>query len=660
MRNLLLTVILLCLLGLTGWGDSTPISQFGNGHDKHQITVAIDFLDEMGSAWTSACRRQLNRGKYHEYDDPAAMTNWANTIFIPRGLLYPNIPDPAAGRMKKARWDRANCDHFKHIARLAVTLVHEQYHTTQSVSYRTKGNVSCMCGGDNDAERDAWSVAMAELDRWIRKYELARKASKVVNPKKLREEKELIQLKLDMIHDYEIENEPDYGPLRWEVILKGGEEEVGDPVPGDPEDVIRKDLENRLDEVSRLLEEATALELGGAGPTPPKSVEAPPKEWIEERVPHAPGSGVDDSKVSWSFQSGGQGRASFATVTCENTSQQDIPAQLTRGQVVQVGGQAVPMMVAENRQQTLPPGQSCTFTVPLHQLDLRPIPASGSPVTTLVQHEAWKPQIAVLVEAEKSPLQGAQKECLVQAALWKTAHPSATPEQLSSRLAPRLGRKPDAGFWKQVDALVESGSKLQLKPPPPSPFQGASPDAIDCQLVGDGASTESVQVTFHNRSKQPQNFTLKEFATFEADDRQTLMVLQPKTLQLAPGQSVRSTLKSMCVGTRSDSPPTSAASPYKPGYSPRLATLCQSLFSKANQAQREGRMADLPYSGSKAVHRVVQIAFWKRTGQIDRASLRHQLVQQIASDPTPLTGEQAREVDRGVDELWKAVDLCLK
>lgn len=660
MRNLLLSIALLLLVGLVAWCDSAPISQFGNGQAKHQISVAIDFLDQMGSAWATDCRRQLNRGKYHEYDDASAMTNWGNDIFLPRGLLYPNVPDPAAGKMTKARWNRVNCDHFKHIARLAVTLVHEQYHTTQSLSYRTKENVNCLCGGNNDAERDAWSVAMAELDRWIRKYERERKASKVLDPKKLREEQELIQLKLDMIHDYEVENEPDYGPLKWEVILKAGEEEPGDPVPGDPEDVIRRDLEERLDEVTRLLGEAQRLELSGAGPTPAKEVEAPPKQWIEERVPHTPGSGVEDTKVSWSFQTGGQGRASFATVTCENTSQQEIPAQVTQGQVVQVGEQAVPLMVTETRQQKLPPGQSCTFTVPLHQLNLQPLPRAGSPVTTLVQHEAWKPHIAVVLAADKQPLQGIQKECVVQAALWKTTHPAIPSEQLSARLAPRLGGKPDAGFWRQVEGLVQAGSKLQLKPLPPSPFQGASPETIECQLVGDGAATESVQVTFRNRTKQPQNFTLKEFTTFEADGRQKMMVLQSKTLQLGPGQSVRSTLRSMCVGERSDSPPTRAAAPYRPRWNPRLASMCQSLLSKASQAQRDGQLARLPYSGPKAVHRVAQLAFWKRTGQLDRTDLRLQLTQQMQAEPTVLTGEQAAEINRGVDELWKAVDLCLK
>jgi hypothetical protein len=199
-------------------------------------------------------------------------------------------------------------------------------------------------------------------------------------------------------------------------------------------------------------------------------------------------------------------------------------------------------------------------------------------------------------------------------------------------------------------------------PPGPeeSAFLGAEAKNIECQLIGDGSSTSRTQIQFRNLSDEPQTFKLKEYAIFQAEGRQTLMVLQPKELTLPPRQAAKSTVKTMCVGTRTDPPATAEATTYQPSMDPKLAGQCQDILEKAQKAKDDGYFPALPIPPALQVQTIVQLAFWQQTGQLTKENLKPEILKQLKLEPEQMTPEEEKEVDQGLDNIWEAVDLCKK
>ncbi|GMU57658.1 MAG: hypothetical protein AMXMBFR33_68040 [Candidatus Xenobia bacterium] len=426
---------------VTGWAladEPVQVSQFGNSQPKHQITVAIEFLDEMSSPWARECRRQLNGGRYYHWNEGDSQTNWDNTTYIDEDLLFPNLPDPVAGVMKQPRWDRKQCPHFQHIARLAVTLVHEQVHSGQSLPFRAKEGIDHKCGGNHEAEQHAWSVAFAEMDRWIRKYKKERLTSTTPNLKKLQEERDLITLKLEMMSSYGTENEPKYGPLLWEVIRKKNGKPLDpppDPVP-DPKSAIEQELNDQLVEVGKCIDTFKLAEVKGEEP---KIIHAPEKPEWEEQVKHPPGAWKDECREELRVVSDGS-----VELKTSNQTERKIQLELACGTILLVGERLIPVVVAEAVRVELEPRGSAEAKVPVYSLREDDRVAPGSSVHIEVHSSRYLPILTVLLKAEELKLGGKLQHPVpevTQAALWRLSEP---------------GVRLDSGLLQEADLVIRA------------------------------------------------------------------------------------------------------------------------------------------------------------------------------------------------------------
>lgn len=189
---------------------------------------------------------------------------------------------------------------------------------------------------------------------------------------------------------------------------------------------------------------------------------------------------------------------------------------------------------------------------------------------------------------------------------------------------------------------------------------GAIP-AADCAgqavflLEGDGLRTDRVRLWCKNVGKSPLKVEVPRGTVFAHPQLQDLMVLEERKLVVPPGGRVQCSLATMCVGLRAEKPPG--------GTVDVTAQTCQS-HPQANSASKyyecaqklcqNGDLPPLPMLRGMQPGIVAQYALWRQQG------MTKEDLKELVFTHTKPKPEDEPEANKGVDNIWEAVDLTTK
>lgn len=176
------------------------------------------------------------------------------------------------------------------------------------------------------------------------------------------------------------------------------------------------------------------------------------------------------------------------------------------------------------------------------------------------------------------------------------------------------------------------------------------------QLEGDGVRSERVRLWCKNTGKTPLSVEVPKGTVFTHPELQDLMVLEARKLVVPPQGRVQCSLATMCVGARSEKPPTSQASEFAAvscGSHPQ-AEQAFKLYECAQKLCQNGDFPPLPMLKGLQPGVVAQYALWREQGMT-----REDLKTLVFSHTQPKPEEEA-EANKGVDNIWEAVDLTQK
>lgn len=175
------------------------------------------------------------------------------------------------------------------------------------------------------------------------------------------------------------------------------------------------------------------------------------------------------------------------------------------------------------------------------------------------------------------------------------------------------------------------------------------------QLEGDGVKTDRVRLWCKNTSKAPLKVEVPQGTVFAHPALQDLMVLESRKLVVPANGRVQCSLSTMCVGQRNEKPPAQATD--------YVAVACQShpqaatashLYECAQKLCQNGDFPPLPMLRGMQPAIVAQYAVWREQG-MTREDLKTLVY--ASTKPKP---EAEAEANKGIDNLWEAVDLTQK
>jgi hypothetical protein len=195
------------------------------------------------------------------------------------------------------------------------------------------------------------------------------------------------------------------------------------------------------------------------------------------------------------------------------------------------------------------------------------------------------------------------------------------------------------------------------RPGPLSAPQAAVGGLASFEMTGEGLSPLRIQVRVTNRTARPLQVRFQPGVVLASPQGQDVMVIESRDFDLPPRGAGRATLGTLCVDSRSEAPP---------GPQPRACTPQEGapealhLWNTCLRLAQEGRFPDLPIVKARQAPTVAQLALWARRGEITREEVRQNVFAQLDLTEKEATPEQRQEVERGVDNVWQAVDLTLK
>lgn len=482
-----LVLFLLLSLGMAANAQLPPTAQ-------SNVQTAIDFLHEMGADEAAGAAEQLHDGDY--FLGSQMQTNFWNNTEVDRALAAPKVgkEDKSTGKIIwfEEVFVRANCDHFKKIARLAISLMHERIHVGQGAIWRGHCESDCQKASDlrkkglltyphpgHMAEQMAWSETLAEVDRWIRAYREKRLKEKPTL-KKLKEEKALIELKQAMLGEYEKGNKKDYGPMAYKYILTRGEvpgPEDPPPPPKSPEDFIIILLDLQLKEVDKLIEECKVAKLENREPRLEGPFSPLPWEGWEEAAIVPP-----ESRCKTSWVTTGQSFGQVFRLKVTNPSQEAAKLVLEPGLRLRIGGQQEPgTVVFLARRLTVPLAPGETAEVPVEVYSLKPGETIAPGQATVIVEPGQSPAgLIVDVGRELEAANrlrarlpsGGREFVVIQEAIW--AESTGLPGQ-----SLRMQVPPEASVDLRQDVelvLRESGVEVETRDVRESPLMAPPPE----------------------------------------------------------------------------------------------------------------------------------------------------------------------------------------
>lgn len=178
------------------------------------------------------------------------------------------------------------------------------------------------------------------------------------------------------------------------------------------------------------------------------------------------------------------------------------------------------------------------------------------------------------------------------------------------------------------------------------------------ELTGDGRSPLRTQILVTNRTAAPLRLHLGAGTVFAEPQRQDVMLVEERVVDLPPRGAAKATVGTLCVGARAEEPPGPQACVFTP--QPPAEGGALALYRACQALSEAGRFPDLPLPKGRQVPTVAQLALWAQRGELTREVVRENVFDQLDLTEKDATPEQRQEVDRGVDHLWQAVDLTLK
>ena len=175
------------------------------------------------------------------------------------------------------------------------------------------------------------------------------------------------------------------------------------------------------------------------------------------------------------------------------------------------------------------------------------------------------------------------------------------------------------------------------------------------QLEGDGSKTDRVRLWCKNTSKAPLTVEVPQGTVFTHPGLQDLMVLESRKLTLPANGRVQCSLATMCVGQRTEKPPAESTdyTPTPCANHPQ-AIAATHFYECAQRLCQNGELPPLPMLRPMQPGVVAQYAFWRQQGMT-----KEDLKSLVYAHTKPKPEAQA-EADKGVDNLWEAVDLTQK
>lgn len=176
------------------------------------------------------------------------------------------------------------------------------------------------------------------------------------------------------------------------------------------------------------------------------------------------------------------------------------------------------------------------------------------------------------------------------------------------------------------------------------------------QLEGDGVKSDRVRLWCKNMGKAPLTVDVPKGTVFAHPGLQDLMVLESRKLVVPANGRVQCSLSTMCVGQRSEKPPTAQATEFTPVtcQSHPQAAVASHLYECAQKLCQNGDFPPLPMVRGMQPSVVAQYAFWREQGMT-----REDLKTLVFANTKPKAEAEA-EANKGVDNIWEAVDLTQK
>lgn len=175
------------------------------------------------------------------------------------------------------------------------------------------------------------------------------------------------------------------------------------------------------------------------------------------------------------------------------------------------------------------------------------------------------------------------------------------------------------------------------------------------QLEGNGISTDRVRLWCKNTGKAPLTVEVPQGTVFAHPGLQDLMVLESRKLVVPPNGRAQCSLSTMCVGQRAEKPPAQATD-YNavPCQSHPQANRASQLYACAQKLCQNGDFPPLPMLRGMQPGVVAQYALWQEQG-MSREDLKTLVFAHTKPKP-----EAEAEANKGVDNIWEAVDLTQK
>ena len=173
----------------------------------------------------------------------------------------------------------------------------------------------------------------------------------------------------------------------------------------------------------------------------------------------------------------------------------------------------------------------------------------------------------------------------------------------------------------------------------------------------------------------------------EGPGYQNVVVGEPVTVEVPPGETVRTPIEGYCLDRTQEAPPDTrtrarrpeGTRPREPEAPPTYEKTCASPQYKVHRVitvvakilGEEGKLKT-PFTGEKAIDTVAQWAIWKETSESDedpdndlgpedlREEMRGQVEESTGKPFEELPKPTQEKLDKDIDDLWESVDLCQK
>ena len=161
-------------------------------------------------------------------------------------------------------------------------------------------------------------------------------------------------------------------------------------------------------------------------------------------------------------------------------------------------------------------------------------------------------------------------------------------------------------------------------------------------------------VVVHNPSSQSLTVTVPAHAVLTHPQLQDQLLLgKARTLKLAPQGTSQFRSPALCVGERKES---AQGQGFVLSQQPHAgAEQAEKMIDTCRRLQKDGDLPPMPMLPGNQVNVVAQWAYWSERGQANKQDLSRLVHEQLKPEP-----KDEPEVEKGVDNVWEAVDLTRK